>query len=273
MTRIEGNIEFGKIIKKYRELDDISFSFLGDHLRVFPETISEWEKGFSIPSRKQSIQLACALIIELPDVKKILDILNYEPLTVIEENQYYEESATFLRERMAKNIVPAGEQAADETPEQDVTSQLQTFQESLKAIEEKIERELISLDEEEEQSEIVDKLSEIRASIEEIQSTSQQLTAPVILPDREDIQVSLASATSLKRLEEYRAEENKWYSALFLFIGAIFGVLINVVTGGEMTFNAWIILGVFFTMAIYTGWSAISYRIRASKLSKKILGE
>lgn len=59
---------------------------------------------------------------------------------------------------------------------------------------------------------------------------SEELTARVILPQQEDMDVRLVPSHSLERLEEYRSDENIAYLLIGLFGGAILGILGNWVT-------------------------------------------
>lgn len=110
----------------------------------------------------------------------------------------------------------------------------------------------------------------MKETISNLQESSMKMTAPVVMPEPKDMEVRLVASSSLERLEEYRSEENKWYSVFTLFVGAIMGVFVNVVTGGNLTTAAWILVGAFLLMGGFAGWSAFGFQKRAETIRRKI---
>jgi len=98
----------------------------------------------------------------------------------------------------------------------------------------------------------------------------EPLTAPIKIPRRADMEVTLVPITTLDRLEEYRADESLWLSACGLFVGLIGGVGVNVATGGRFDAAAIIILVVFVLMATATGWCAWRAHRRADAMKRTL---
>jgi hypothetical protein len=71
------------------------------------------------------------------------------------------------------------------------------------------------------------RVQDILATANRAADQSEVLTARVILPRQEDMDVRLVPSHSLERLEEYRSDENKAYLLIGVFSGAILGILSN----------------------------------------------
>lgn len=71
------------------------------------------------------------------------------------------------------------------------------------------------------------RLQEILKTADRAVGQSEDLTARVILPRKEDMNVKLVPLHSFERLEEYRADENIAYLLIGSFGGAILGILSN----------------------------------------------
>ncbi|MCA1568269.1 MAG: hypothetical protein LC803_22015 [Acidobacteria bacterium] len=71
------------------------------------------------------------------------------------------------------------------------------------------------------------RVREILSTANRAVDQSEVLTARVILPRQEDMNVRLVPSHSLERLEEYRRDENVAYLFIGVFAGAIFGTLSN----------------------------------------------
>lgn len=118
---------------------------------------------------------------------------------------------------------------------------------------------------------LLSQVQDLQAAITELQATSKEITAPVALPSKQQLEVRLIPTTSFERLEEYRAEENRWFTWAGIFLGAVIGLFINLVTGGKATITTWIVAATFFIMVIFTGLSARSYSQRAKNLRDEIV--
>ena len=121
----------------------------------------------------------------------------------------------------------------------------------------------------------IEQISAVNVTLQTIvmDQSGSKLTANVILPAPEDMQVRLVSASALERLDEYRGNENKWFAWMGIFIGSTLGLLINVVTGGSLKAEGIVLLVVLVTMGGLTGWTAYQEkqkgdRVRAIMLNK-----
>lgn len=127
------------------------------------------------------------------------------------------------------------------------------------------------------QAALLEELQEMKQTLEQMRSqttvATQQLTAPVLLPAPQDMEVRLISAASFERLEEYRGEESKWSSVAGVFAGALLGIVVNVVTGSPMTNIAWIFGITFFILMGIMVWTAYVYKQRGDRLRGRIVGE
>jgi len=117
---------------------------------------------------------------------------------------------------------------------------------------------------------IQQELSVITINLDKLKTEAPRITAPVRIPTPEAMEVTLVSTTMLERLEEYRHESNKWDTIFGLFIGATLGILTNLVTGGEMTFETWVVIAILVGMSAFTGWTGHKYKERAAVIKDKI---
>ncbi len=121
------------------------------------------------------------------------------------------------------------------------------------------------------QKALLEDVKTIKEGFAELKLASHALTAPVSIPPPEEMEVTLVPADRLQRLEEYRGEENFWFSFLGIVIGSILGIVINVATGGEMKIDAWLMSGFLFIQALVLGWFALRARRRGTALVKQLL--
>lgn len=89
-------------------------------------------------------------------------------------------------------------------------------------------QQLIELQKEAAQGELWEqRLEEILKTVTRAVGESEEITARVIIPRREDMDVRLVPVHSLERLEEYRSDENIAYLLIGTFAGAVLGILSN----------------------------------------------
>ena len=100
---------------------------------------------------------------------------------------------------------------------------------------------------------------------------SPVLTADVKIPKREHLQISLVPSTYVERTDEYRDDETTWRTYSGIFFGAILGILVNLVTGGQMKTETWLVVVVFGLMAGLTLAFALQANHRRTKLRKELL--
>jgi hypothetical protein len=99
------------------------------------------------------------------------------------------------------------------------------------------------------------------------------ISAPVSIPKREDMTVSLVPADIVYRLEEYRSDQQHWESIMWTLVGAILGVLVNWATSDPLVVSkvSVIILVIFFVFTSIALTSAIRYRRRAEKMKERMM--
>lgn len=101
----------------------------------------------------------------------------------------------------------------------------------------------------------------------EIGSADIELSAPVRMPDRENLTIFLVPQDDIYRLEEYRADEKKWESVFWVFTGAALGLVINWATGDitSLTASSVILLVILVAVAVFTLFASRDYKRRADK--------
>ena len=126
-----------------------------------------------------------------------------------------------------------------------------------------------------ERPEAADHLGEILGGLSEAlvawQEVSEHITAPVDIPSQEDLRIHLVPLATVERLEEYRAERSNWHPVWGIFLGAILGIFINGVTGGQMTLAAWVLVAAFLVMGGLAFGSALRYQRRGDRLREQML--
>jgi len=103
--------------------------------------------------------------------------------------------------------------------------------------------------------------------------TRLSISAPINIPDLEEMTVLLVQADIVYRLEEYRADQQHWEAIMWTLMGAILGVLINWTTSepiviSKISILAIIIFSIFACIALA---SVIKYRKRAEKMRERVL--
>lgn len=116
-------------------------------------------------------------------------------------------------------------------------------------------------------------LESLQDAIAEAQATSHDLAPPIVLPPMEDLQIRLVSTNSLQRLEEYRSEENLLLSFAGLFLGALLGILTNLITGGTIQTEMWLFVVLLLLMTAFTAWRAIINNRRAASVKRQMFNE
>jgi hypothetical protein len=96
---------------------------------------------------------------------------------------------------------------------------------------------------------------------------------PLIIPEPQDLAVHLVKADLLNIMEDYRSDENKWYSTAWAFIGAILGVIVNWLTAQTFSISipAIVLIVVFGIVALLSWVSAKNYGKRAKELKSDML--
>ena len=127
--------------------------------------------------------------------------------------------------------------------------------------------ELKSQMEEGESDSIVDTIQQ------ELESNVEPYSIPMLISEQEREPIPLVRADRLHIIEEYRDEQNKWFSVTWAFIGASIGVVVNWVTADELVItNASVIIIIAFAIIGILGWfSAKQFEKRAERYKHIIL--
>ncbi|HET9495773.1 MAG TPA: hypothetical protein VFR15_16225 [Chloroflexia bacterium] len=258
-----------------RELESrygLSGRLIEHALGVSRGVLDEWYSDRTKPPRDELLKIAVLLGDGKETAAALLKEAGYGPLTdadevrlgAIESDPSYATIINAQRTyRALGSLAFATHRATDQGS---LTRQLET---QLKGIQTLLQAQKGQQPTAEASAQVDRALAELVAQAQE---TAQLLTAEVVLPSREEMQVRLVSANSLERLEEYRNEESKWFSIAGVLIGAGLGIFVNVATGGTMTSSAWLVMGLLALLGGFTGFTARQYGQRAHTLRERIMG-
>ena len=103
--------------------------------------------------------------------------------------------------------------------------------------------------------------------------TRLSISAPINIPDLEEMTVLLVQADVVYRLEEYRSDQQHWESIMWTLVGAILGVLVNWVTSEPVVISkiSILVLIMFSIFACIASVSVTKYRKRAEQMKDRIL--
>lgn len=251
----------GEVLRGLRYKRGIPQKVLADRINISQSTLSKWESGQSYPNREMAQFLASALELDDLHTQLLFNALEGKGATGVVSGRMEVPFSGSVITHYAHPMI--------------TDDKIQGLQAQFKDVENAISELSARLEGATTQSAQTVPISEeieiLKQNFAELKNTSQSLTAPVKIPSQEHMQVHLVPAASLERLEEYRSDESTWWTWFGLFVGSIIGVFINAATGGRMTTEAWILIGVFIIMAGLTGWFALKSKRKGSELSKKLL--
>jgi transcriptional regulator with XRE-family HTH domain len=253
---------FGTLVRLMRGKRSLSQEEIGIKTGVSRATIDTWENGTAFPSPDLFNRLLAALEVSDDEARTLRQ--QFEAGSRMGLYPDAETSKVGVSHYYPATL--ASHEAID-----DLQRQVKNIQSTIDGIA-RLAEERKSTDTDDKPTPLIEEIQGLKEKLTLLQATSQAITAPVTLPSREDMEVRLVSSTALDHLEEYRAEENKWFSLLGVFIGSILGIFVNVFTGGQMKAEAWILIVVFVLFVVLTGWTGLTYRRRGDRLRDRILG-
>jgi transcriptional regulator with XRE-family HTH domain len=262
---------FGYILKDLLNSKHVTEEELSSLIKIHVNKIKEWEDGNKTPNRDYSKKIIDALQLTDDQAKELLLSLRQYPQEPTSSNIYRPTGI------LIDSVPIGGKQAADESQKRDrlefynLRNQLAHTQKLVNDLSTKVEKEPKGKNED--QINIGGELQKISEALSELKLPTQNLSAQIVLPPPEDMEVRLVSSTSLQQLEEYRSEENKWFSIMSIFIGALLGIAINVVTGGVMKTEALILVFVFIFFVVTTFFTARNYQQRGNYIKSRIFRE
>ncbi len=260
---------FHELLKKYRYESGFTQVDLAKALDNHQPVISNFERGRSTPTRDEILAITKVLKLNESQTNGLLISAKYPPIqeTITSGGGTAVEAAMKLLNYNIYGQTPAN------SSYQELNIQIQDLKDSISSLSENFTKSnAANSTKNPPQSEtLLAQVQDLQTSISELQATSKEITAPVALPTKQQLEVRLIPTTSFERLEEYRAEENKWFTWSGVFFGAVIGIFVNLVTGGEATISTWIVAITFLVMVIVTGLSARNYSQRAKNLRDEII--
>ena len=265
----------GPALRNLRGRRGLTQEGLASRLGISRGRVALWELGREKPSRRVIIdEIGAALRLGPRELNSLLRVAGYSSLAP---------SDMILRLRRSETEVVGGPSSGSPmvgyveplvpwaTMRNELQTQIGDLQSSIEALAGSIGQTTPS-EPGDESLTVAEEVQSLKATLAELQATSQQLTAPVDFPRPEEMRQTLVPSMWLHQLEEYRQEQTKWYAWLGVIGGALLGIAINVVTGGEMTPAASVLVSAFLIIGAAAGWSAITYQRRAAPLRDRILG-
>lgn len=252
---------FGQLLKKYRYKMGLPQSALGEFVSYGGSSISSWETGRIKPPDKIIIEkMGEALGLSIDELSQLKVAAGYPPEKL---------SPELPISTLNINAAPAIERSQNDVVRefqvqiQDLRGLVGTLGDRLNNINSKN----VNIDS------LHNELLDIRETVSEIQSTGQELTAPISMPSRRQLEVKLIPITTFNSLEEHRSDESKWYSCTSVFAGTILGIIVNLATGAKPSLATWVILGTFLIMSLFSLWQARTFTKRANSLKRELLGQ
>jgi transcriptional regulator with XRE-family HTH domain len=279
---------FGRLLGRIRSERGMTREDLAAILMISRSAVASWELGKTVPDRATILRvLGDALQLTFDEAVSLLMRAGYDELTMaelmsLEPASHPTEGSVLWKYHTPREVhVPPGDpaflsnwnqQVADPKAMRELRVQIQDMQNTIEALTSRIEDTSISGGDDESPS-VTDEIQSLKETLSHVQETSQELTVPLRFPRREDMVVPMVPSMWFQQLEDYRADQNRWYTATGVAGGALLGVAVNLVTGGQMTPSAFIFVVAFALMALWCGWSAITYQKRAKQLRNQTLAQ
>lgn len=109
-------------------------------------------------------------------------------------------------------------------------------------------------------------------SLGNIGANANSYTAPVHLPDREQLAVNMVPSDMIYQYDEYRSDESKMAAFFYAFLGAFLGVIINWATADPVVISKTSIIMEFvlFVVIIIMGYFTLRFNSRAKSKKSEI---
>jgi hypothetical protein len=116
-------------------------------------------------------------------------------------------------------------------------------------------------------------ISDLRRSVEKLHSEGTKLSARVLFPTQDELDVRLVKLDAITSLEQHRTDESRWYSVFWAFVGATLGVVVNWATAETIQFSkpSIILILVFALIGLLTWREAQRFERRAETAKQSIL--
>lgn len=239
----------GELIRKMRLSAGKTQIDLANEIGTHQPFISNFEKDRMKPDRGQVIEIAASLGLKDDELNLLLDKATYD--------RYNPESDHIERVKITQPTETKAEISKE------FNTQLEDLKYLVSSLDSKFEEGKPSED-------LKNQIDELQTTVADLQKKGATLSAPVQLPSSQKMAVKLIPTNTFDTLEEYRADQNKWFSVCTLFVGAILGIIINLSTGATADKTTWIVLTILFVISIFSGHSGWSYSQRSKKLKATI---
>lgn len=271
------NDVFSNRLKLYITKSGFSLFELSRRAGLSYSEVKDWLEGKKLPSRNQILSLAATIKSSIDDTNTMLMTVGYLPLTNDEIDDQISSIDSMKPVNIGakiNNIKPVNISAKDViesyATQRQINLLLEETSKRLLALEDLIKSNNETKNSKR-QEDVNSELSKLKDSVAEIEIANRQLNIPLDLPTSDDLKVTLVPSTALGQLEEYRSEENKWFSVSGIFLGSVLGLLSNWANGSEMSSSAWTMLILFSIMSVFTGWNGYSYKVKGDNVKKKKL--
>jgi len=225
-------------------------SQLADELRVSSSDISRWERGYATPPAGTLDDFATILNLSDDERGRLSVFAGQDASIGVNAHEQASEG-----------------RAASDGPIREIKVQIADIREAIESIGLRLDKNVNGDTDLPVEAEAFEDLKKL---VVELQASSQQLRAPVILPSAKQMEVKLIPSLSFDRLQEYRQEENKWSSFAMLFLGAVLGMVTNLATGGSVSPGTGVIAMVLLFCAAIMGAAAWGQRRRAVRITAEI---
>jgi hypothetical protein len=111
-----------------------------------------------------------------------------------------------------------------------------------------------------------------RTSLGNIDTSTNSLTAPIRMPNRDQLAVDMVPSSLVYQYDEYRSDESKMAAFFFAFLGAFLGVIINWATADSLIFSktSIIIEVILFLIVLIMGYFTYVFDRRAKNKKLEI---
>lgn len=270
---------FGETLNRARRRWALTQADLATAIGLARGSVAHWEQGRRLPSPQQVLQIASVLNLSVTETNELLLMAGYRALGDAEPAKEtglvlgWADLKASAEMDVGPHVVTKNIDAAKEMQAQinDLQDSVVSLRSSIESLPESIIDGVNKEQTDEQSLSLVEETQNILRTLKDLQSTSREIYAPVSLPTPEQMKVPLVPSTYVERIEEYRNEQNVWFSLAGVFLGAILGLTINWVTGGKMEGPALVVLGILVLMLLVTGLSALKFKKRADKLRDLLL--
>ncbi|WP_110715288.1 helix-turn-helix domain-containing protein [Salinicola acroporae] len=240
----------GDLLRKMRVSSGKTQVDLANDIGSHQPFISNFEKGRMKPGRDQILKIGHSIGLEADELNLLLAAADYDK---------YEPGNDKI-----EKIVSSSNKESKEEISKGFNTQLEDLKYIVSSLDSKLTEGKPGEDE------LKNQIEELQTTVEDLRKKGATLSAPVQLPSSQKMAVKLVPTSTFDTLEEYRSDQNKWFSVCTLFVGSILGIVINLSTGAKADKTTWIVLVVLLVISLFSGHSGWCYSQRSKKLKDSI---